>query len=34
MASFATGPIRHDMIPSPVGEISDRQDIRDRYTML
>jgi hypothetical protein len=34
MASFAPGPIRHDMIPSPVGEISDRQDIRDRYTML
>jgi SnoaL-like domain len=34
MASFAPRPIRHDIIPSPVGQISDRQDIRDYYTML
>jgi hypothetical protein len=34
MASFAPGPLRHEIIPSPVGEISARQDIRDYYTML
>ena len=34
MASFAPGPLRHEIIPSPIGEISDRQDIRDYYTML
>jgi hypothetical protein len=34
MASFATGPLRHEIIPSPVGEISGRQAIRDYYTML
>jgi ketosteroid isomerase-like protein len=34
MASFAPGPIRHDIIPSPVGQISDREHIRDYYTML
>jgi hypothetical protein len=34
MGSLASGPLRHEIIPSPVGEISDRKDIRDYYTML
>ena len=34
MASLAEGPLRHEIIPSPFGEISDRQQIRGYYTML
>jgi hypothetical protein len=34
MSSLADGPLRHEIIPSPFGEISDRQQIRDYYRML
>jgi hypothetical protein len=31
MASFAPGAIRHDIIPSPVGQISDGRCCRNTY---
>ena len=34
MASLADGPLRHEIIPSPYGEISDRAAIRNYYATL
>jgi hypothetical protein len=34
MSSFADGPVRHEIIPSPVGEQSDRAGMRAYYAML
>ena len=34
MASLADGPLRHEIIPSPFGEISDREAIRNYYATL
>ena len=34
MASLADGPLRHEIIPSPFGEISSREQIRDYYAKL
>ena len=34
MASLADGPLRHEIIPSPFGEISDREQIRKYYATL
>jgi len=34
MSSLADGPLRHEIIPSPWGEINDRARIRDYYEML
>ncbi len=34
MSSLADGPIRHEAIPSPVGELTDRAKIREYYAML
>jgi hypothetical protein len=34
MGSLAEGPLRHEIIPSPFGEVSDRRQIRDYYAML
>lgn len=34
MSSLADGHVRHEAIPSPVGELTDRKQIRDYYAML
>lgn len=34
MSSLADGPIRHEAIPSPVGELTNRAQIRAYYQML
>ena len=34
MASFADGPLTHEVIPSPVGILHERQQMSDYYRML
>ena len=34
LASFADGPLTHEVIPSPVGTLHDRQQMRNYYRML
>jgi len=34
MSSLAEGPLRHEVVPSPWGEINDAAQIRAYYTML
>jgi hypothetical protein len=34
MTSFADGPVRHEIIPSPMGAVTDRVMMREYYKML